>query len=146
MFHLLSHTGGEGGASLLVDGYKCLQTLSEQYPEAYETLRNTPLRWHASGNDGITITPWSEMAAIEEQKVAVGSGTDSITQLRWNNDDRATLRPSSDMSVTKWYEAARLLDSIIKDPKNEYWAQLKPGRPLSMLYARDLCLIRANYD
>src|SRR5271156_2031998 len=57
MFHLLSHTSGTGGSSLLVDGFHCAQLLEKADRRAYEVLSKFPIRWHASGNEGIIITP-----------------------------------------------------------------------------------------
>jgi trimethyllysine dioxygenase len=37
------------------------------------------------------------------------------------------------MGAEKWYRAAAKWDEILKRKDMEYWAQLKPGRPLSTL-------------
>ena len=59
----------------------------------------------------------------------------AVRQLRWNNDDRASM-PLETEGVTyeEWFEAARVWNSIITDKKNEYWEQLVPGRPVSEFY------------
>jgi trimethyllysine dioxygenase len=132
-FHLLSHTSGSGGASLLVDGFHCASELLKTDPQAYRILSDVPVRWHASGNEAIIITPARKFPVLNfNQDVENGS---ELMQVRWNNDDRATmpLHPVAGVTITEWYEAARLFDKIIKDQKNEYWEQLKPGRPLSEL-------------
>jgi trimethyllysine dioxygenase len=56
-----------------------------------------------------------------------------LMQVRWNNDDRATMpsQPIRNIKIDEWYDAARLWNSIVKDKNNEYWEQLVPGRPLS---------------
>jgi hypothetical protein len=57
-----------------------------------------------------------------------------LMQVRWNNDDRGVvaLREDFGMGAEKWYSAARKWNEILKRKDMEYWAQLKPGRPLSM--------------
>jgi trimethyllysine dioxygenase len=131
MFHLLSHTSGTGGSSLLVDGFHCAEQLKNVDQKAYDILSSAPINWHASGNKGITITP------AKLYPVFNTAGRDHrLLQIRWNNDDRAAvplhLSEQKGIKVDDWYEAARLWNSIIKDQKNEYWEQLVPRRPLSM--------------
>lgn len=130
MFHLLSHTDGEGGASLLVDGHKAARALSKESKSAYDILCQTPISWHASGNEGITITPAKKMPVLN-----IGHGVNNtVTQVRWNNDDRGvvSLNGEHGVSAERWYDAARKWDAILKRKEMEYWAQLIPGRPLSM--------------
>jgi trimethyllysine dioxygenase len=130
-FHLLSHTSGSGGASLLVDGFHCAKQLLKTDSRAYKILSDVPVRWHASGNEGIIITPAKKFPILNFNQDLPGD--DELMQVRWNNDDRATMpmHPTPGVKISEWYEAARLFNEIIKDKKNEYWEQLRPGRPLS---------------
>lgn len=132
-FHLLSHTSGSGGASLLVDGFHCAKQLLETDSRAYKILSDVPVRWHASGNEGITITPARKFPVLNFNQDVTGQ--EELMQVRWNNDDRATMpmHPAPGIKISEWYEAMRLFNDIIKDKKNEYWEQLRPGRPLSEL-------------
>lgn len=139
MFHLLSHTGegtesgsftsnsNLGGTSLLVDGFSCAAQLKAENPSAYEILAKTPVNWHASGNEGITITPSMKFPVFNHD-----AATGELIQLRWNNDDRASMgtHPVPGVTYDDWFEAARLWNEIITRPRNEYWEQLEPGRPL----------------
>jgi trimethyllysine dioxygenase len=129
MFHLLSHTEGSGGSSLLVDGFACAAQLRQQAPAAYDILAKTPVPWHASGNEGIAITPAGKFPVFN-----LDTETGELMQLRWNNDDRATMgiEPAPGVTYDDWFEAARLWNEIIAHKKNEFWEQLVPGRPLSM--------------
>ena len=135
MFHLLSHTEGTGGASLLVDGFNAAHRLRRESPESWDILRAVPILWHASGNEGITITPSHRFPVLgTNSNVGTGSthGIEGLLQIRWNNDDRGLVpvRENDPISATKWYEAARKFDAILKEDDMQYWAQLKPGRPL----------------
>lgn len=133
MFHLLSHTDGKGGESLLVDGFKAAQILKEKSPQAFRTLYKVGITWHASGNEGITMTPAKRFPVIGFGDVGDERGQ-RLMQVRWNNDDRGVLSSSHNEKywIEQWYEAARLWNEILKDKDMEYWAQLEPGRPLSM--------------
>ncbi|KIE00626.1 trimethyllysine dioxygenase, partial [Metarhizium majus ARSEF 297] len=129
-FHMLSHTpppnkanddSSLGGQSLLVDGFYAAYRLKKEYPEAYETLREVRLPWHASGNDGVAIVPDRAYPVIEASPY-------KFHRVRWNNDDRGVV--PLNVNVDKWYSAARRWDSILRRKQNEYWFQLEPGRVL----------------
>lgn len=127
MFHLLSHTEGSGGASLLVDGFQAAAILKKEAPDAYHVLRSTPVPTHSSGNDGISIQPGIPYPVFNEHPV-----TGELYQVRWNNDDRATMNQwNSDADIDAWYNAARLWTKLIRRETSEYREQLRPGRPLS---------------
>ncbi|EUC43924.1 hypothetical protein COCMIDRAFT_38194 [Bipolaris oryzae ATCC 44560] len=123
-FHLLSHTDGEGGASLLVDGFKVAEELLETDKKAYEILATVNVHGHASGNDGISIQPYRGFPVLEHD-IATGD----LLRVRWNSSDRASIELPIDQ-VEKWYDAARKFDALLKKKENEYWEQLKPGRVL----------------
>jgi trimethyllysine dioxygenase len=123
-FHLLSHTDGEGGASLLVDGFKVAQELLTTDPEAYRILSTVNVHSHASGNDGISIQPYRGFPVLEHDPA-----TGVLLRVRWNSSDRASIELPIE-EVETWYDAARKFDALLKKKENEYWEQLTPGRVL----------------
>lgn len=134
MFHLLSHTEGSGGHSLLVDGFEAARTLREEDPNAFKILGQVPIRWHASGNEGIAITPHRTFPVLDiTQNDTTHHG---VRRIRWNNDDRGVLdwTHGNDTSIGEaWYSAARKWNEILTRKDMEYWVKLEPGRPLSKL-------------
>lgn len=138
MFHLLSHADGTGGTSLLVDGFKAAKTLLAEDRQAYKTLTGFYITAHASGNEGIIITPGLSFSVIESP----GRSLDNVKKIRWNNDDRATLPLNT--TTEKWYKAARKFNEILKRKDMEYWAQLEPGRPLSMYFLKHSKLLHSH--
>ena len=112
--------------SLLVDGFYAATILSKEDPVAYDTLRTTPVPTHASGNEDISIQPAYAFPVLSHNP-----RTDELMQVRWNNDDRARFKNLSAEKLDEWYDAARKWVAILKRPEMEYWAQLKPGMPLS---------------
>ncbi|KAK1911706.1 hypothetical protein P3342_013010 [Pyrenophora teres f. teres] len=123
-FHLLSHTDGEGGASLLVDGFKVATELLETDREAYKILSTVKVHAHASGNEGISIQPYRGFPVLEHDPT-VGD----LVRVRWNSSDRASIELPIE-EVETWYSAARKFDALLKKKENEYWEQLRPGRVL----------------
>ena len=123
-FHLLSHTDGEGGASLLVDGFHAAEQLLKTDKQAYKTLSQVGVWAHASGNQGISIQPYRAFPVLEHDP-----STGDLLRVRWNSSDRANI----DLHVNEveaWYDAARKFDALLKKSENEFWEQLKPGRLL----------------
>jgi len=101
MFHLLSHTDGKGGASLLVDGFYAAARLFKEHPEAYDILSKVNVYSHASGNDGISIQPYRSFPVLLHDPE-----DHHLVQVRWNPSDRAAIdMPIED--VQKWYDATR---------------------------------------
>lgn len=131
MFHLLSHTEGDGGASLLVDGFRAAEILKKESELAYGMLSSQPIPWHASGNETISIQPTHSVPVLEQFRHATHAQPE-LFRVRWNNDDRATKDDWPTFSTcAQWYAAARLWASILKRSNMEIWEQLRPGRPLS---------------
>ncbi|KAF2633629.1 Trimethyllysine dioxygenase [Macroventuria anomochaeta] len=123
-FHLLSHTEGTGGASLLVDGFKVADELFQQDKEAYRILSTVNVHAHASGNEGISIQPYRGFPVLEHDPT-----TGDLLRVRWNSSDRASIELPIEL-VETWYDAARKFDALLKKKENEYWEQLVPGRVL----------------
>ncbi|KAI1816692.1 trimethyllysine dioxygenase [Poronia punctata] len=150
-FHLLSHTqtgtkaaannniDNLGGQSLLVDGFHAASTLKSEEPGYFRILSSVGLPWHASGNEGITISPDRLYPVIELDD---DSDDEKIHRIRWNNDDRGVVplgeegkgkgkgKGREKFSASEWYEAARKWDEILRRRDMEFWVQLEPGNVL----------------
>ena len=83
---------------------------------------------HASGNEGINIRPVHSFPVLHHNPA-----TGNLMQIRWNNDDRAAVSGTQLGRMDDWYEAARRWVEILRREEGEYWEQLKPGTPLSIL-------------
>ncbi|KAL2824626.1 hypothetical protein BDW59DRAFT_84034 [Aspergillus cavernicola] len=126
LFHLLSHTGGEGGASLLVDGFKAAQTLLEENQDHARALMSTRHPYHASGNEDVCIQPVEQYPVLKTHSQMRGQ----LYQIRWNNYDRATKSDWWFDEQERWYEAAGHFNEIIHRSNMEIWTQLEPGTVL----------------
>ena len=80
LFHLLSHTDGGGGASLLVDGFRAVNNMLERRPDYVEALLKYPQPFHSSGNEDVCITP-----AFQVPVFNVSPHSRRLYQIRWNN-------------------------------------------------------------
>ncbi|GLA05772.1 hypothetical protein AnigIFM60653_006283 [Aspergillus niger] len=125
LFHLLSHTDGDGGASLLVDGFRAASILREESPQDFEVLMSTNHPYHSSGNEDVCVQP-AEQAPV----LKVHPELQRLYQIRWNNYDRAAKKNWNWEDQVKWYTAARHWDEIIRRKDMEIWTQLEPGTAL----------------
>ncbi|KAI1332085.1 Trimethyllysine dioxygenase [Xylariaceae sp. FL0255] len=130
-FHLLSHVDPSsqegsgtslGGKSLLVDGFHAAEILKKEDPKSFDVLAAVNLPWHASGNEGITISPHKLYPVLEYD-----NAKKTMHRVRWNNDDRGVVPFGSKYTPEEWYGAARKWYSILRRKDIEYWFQLKPG-------------------
>jgi trimethyllysine dioxygenase len=122
LFHLLSHTGGEGGASQLVDGFAAAADLLREHPDAYETLSSVRVHAHASGNIDSSISPYITFPTFSHDPQ-----DGHLVQVRWNVTDRGAIDlPLEEMD--RWYDAGRKWTEMLR--RREYWEQLAPGKPV----------------
>ncbi|KAG5634902.1 hypothetical protein H0H81_000373 [Sphagnurus paluster] len=124
IFHLLSHTDGSGGASLLVDGFYAASILKELHPEAYDILSKVHVPAHAAGEASAIYRPNPSSGYPVLGHDAV---TGELTQVRWNNDDRSVMNRLEPQLVDEWYNAIRLWNKCLTSPDSEFWIQLRPG-------------------
>ncbi|CAK5271049.1 unnamed protein product [Mycena citricolor] len=124
LFHLLSHTEGTGGSTLLVDGFYVASILKELHPEAHQILSSTPIPAHAAGeaNEFYQPSPPSGYPVLSHDSV-----TGELVQVRWNNDDRSVMNHLDPYLVEAWYEAIRTWHKLLSSADSEYWVQLHPG-------------------
>ncbi|KAI0517651.1 trimethyllysine dioxygenase [Xylaria bambusicola] len=131
-FHLLSHTDTSsqgssgvnlGGQSLLLDGFHAAQILRKENPEAFKVLASFGLPFHASGDEGIAITPDKLYPVLE-----CDSHHNMVRRIRWNKGDRA-VNPLRD-GTAEWYKAAAKWNEILNREELVYRFQLEPGKVL----------------
>ncbi|KAE8333103.1 hypothetical protein BDV39DRAFT_188642 [Aspergillus sergii] len=125
LFHLLSHTDGDGGASLLVDGFSAAEVLRAENPENYQLLAATPQPFHSSGNEDTCIQPAEQMPIFR-----IHPQFNYLYQIRWNNYDRAAKKDWNLDQQNRWYNAARHFNDIVTREKTQIWTQLEPGTAL----------------
>ena len=124
LFHLLYHDG-TGGTTTLVDAFQCAQEFEKRYPEDYALLSRLPVPAHAAGEEKLCIQP-----AVAKPIFTLGNHGE-LVQVRWNQADRSTLVDCEDPSdIPRFYLAIKKWNSIISDPENEIFHQMKPGQCL----------------
>ena len=123
IFHLLSHPPpGQGGTSLLVDGFYAASLLQELHPTSYSTLSRLRIPAHASGTPGTMLRPLISQPAFRHDEHG------DLTQVRWNNEDRGVVGQGwKAEDVRAWYKAAKEYEGLLRSQDAEYWVHLAPG-------------------
>ena len=99
LFHILSHTEGSGGATLLVDGFYVADLMKELYPKFHELFSRIPIPAHAAGELSALYTP-SPPAMYPPLRYHPNNG--ELVQVRWNNDDRSVMNHLPPAEVEEW--------------------------------------------
>ncbi|SCV04970.1 LANO_0G15632g1_1 [Lachancea nothofagi CBS 11611] len=130
LFHLLEHSGGQGGETRIVDVAKIVEILvnlsksDAAWKTAYEVLTTQPISFHQAGEKGACYTQ-------NNKCILSVSKTGQLQQCRWNNSDRSPQFPTPTLfPVGKIYEALFRFNCLINDPKNYVQFQLTPGKIL----------------
>lgn len=123
LFHLLSHSGGKGGSTLLVDGFYVASIMKELHPTLYSLLSTIPVPAHAAGDSTSIYRPSPSGYPVLNHDQLNGN----LAQVRWNNDDRSVMDHLAPSLVEEWYEALRMWNKLLKSSDSEYWVQLSPG-------------------
>jgi trimethyllysine dioxygenase len=126
LFHLLKHDG-EGGHTLLVDGFHIANELRTNYPDYFKTLSTLRIATHSAGDKDIIIRPTPSVGFPIIQCDPVSG---EVYQVRFNNHDRSALsgKVFSKDEIEAFYASLRKWTELVRDPKNELWLKMQPGR------------------
>ncbi len=139
MFHLLSHEEGSGGESTLVDGFAAAEYLHQLKggKEMYKALTSTRIVSHASGNKSVgpisndTLHSAGFPVFQHQHHDSSTPSPDTLSQVRWNNDDRSvSTQWQSREEMELWYAATRKWTEILRMREFEIVTQLRPGMPV----------------
>lgn len=121
VFHVVEHTG-EGGQTLLVDGFHAAENIRRQYPDSFDILTKV-------------VVPHQY---FDEQRKMRSLGTilklhpttGELLSIRYNPYDIAPLYTLSADQINTFYESYNKLGNEIKNPEHEFWIKLKPDMVL----------------
>jgi len=115
-FHCLQ-SDPQGGATLLVDGFKVAEELKERDPEAFEFLCETPLPFQHRDPENHVVAMHTVFGRCE---------LGHLNRFSMNALDRDTLHLPPDQ-VPLFYKAWQALVAVVQDPALECWHRLEPG-------------------
>ena len=108
---------GDGGESVLVDGFAVADALRTTEPDAFATLTEVPV-------PGQYLEPGVHLRA--SRPTIRLDRTGAVDQVTFNNYDRAPFHLAPD-SMHRWYEAYGAFHDLVAD-RSRWWVQrLEPG-------------------
>ena len=110
----------QGGESILVDGLRVAQLLSEQSPASFELLKQIPVMGRYAG-DGVELVAQRPVFRTDHQG--------NILQVSFNNYDRAPFR-LEDQLMEGFYRAITDFDRLANTSSLQWRHILKPGELL----------------
>ncbi|XP_066999579.1 trimethyllysine dioxygenase, mitochondrial isoform X2 [Anabrus simplex] len=118
VFHCLQHNG-EGGETLLVDGFNAAKKLKETHPDSYHRLSKMAIEseFLEPGRHYSCTGPILQLHPV----------TGELQQIRFNLFDRAPVKTLQADQVMQFYKDLQILANIIADPDGEWWFKLQPG-------------------
>nr|CAD7459984.1 unnamed protein product [Timema tahoe] len=118
VFHCLHHDG-EGGETLLVDGFRAAKDLLNLHPDSYKRLSSTPLEaeYFEPGKH------YSNIGYVLNHHPI----TKELQQIRFNLYDRSSFSTIPQEHVADIYADLQNLAQVIKDSEGEWWIKLSPG-------------------
>ncbi|XP_035693047.1 trimethyllysine dioxygenase, mitochondrial-like [Branchiostoma floridae] len=122
VFHKMEHVG-EGGDTLLVDGFHAAERLRQEDPEGFAILSSVSVPHHY-------LEPTIHTTGVGPVLELEPGPCKELKLIRYNMHDRACLDTVPMEDVSRWYSALRNLTRYIRDPASEYWVTLQPGRIL----------------
>lgn len=122
VFHCLQHDG-EGGNTLLVDGFNAAERLRKNHPTYFEKLVHTVVPHEYI--EGTTSHLYSLGTVLSVDPV---SG--QLINIRFNPYDRASLCTLPAQGIPEFYVSYDALTQIIHSRESEFWLKLLPGTVL----------------
>ena len=110
----------EGGDSIVVDGFACIQRLNDEDPEAVDLLNKYCARFGYHGAAGV---------ALQSRRPMIETTPDGeVICIRFNNRSSSAFTdiPFDDMAA--YYKAYRRLGALIDDPEMQVSFKLEPGQ------------------
>ncbi|XP_059615228.1 trimethyllysine dioxygenase, mitochondrial [Phlebotomus argentipes] len=110
---------GDGGESLLVDGFKVARDVKRKHPEVYERLCSTEIPFEYIDE---TYHHAYTAPVIKKDKI-----NDAVEQIRFNLYDRAPMNTLPYEKIQQFYDDIRTMALEVASKRNEWWFKLTPG-------------------
>ncbi|XP_077988256.1 trimethyllysine dioxygenase, mitochondrial-like [Glandiceps talaboti] len=123
IFHCLRHDG-EGGKTLLVDGFHAAMKLKDKHPKYYKTLSQVPLCHHYL--DTKRKLHIRGIGPVLQHDPINGD----LMHIRFNTFDRHTISHLGNSELMTFYEAYLSFGKELNSPDNELQIKLWPGTVL----------------
>lgn len=122
LMHCIKQAQGPGGANQFVDGFQVANQMRERYPDLFEVLCNTELRYYDIGTDYYKFHTISRHRTIELDHKG------ELSRIVYSNHSRDSYCHLPVNKVHKLYEALKKMDDLFRDPNNEFEYKMQDGK------------------
>lgn len=119
-FHCLQKAK-EGGQTVLVDGFNCVQQLKMSNPSFFNILTKLSIPAQYKEN---------HYSLICREPIIKTDDRNRLIQIRFNNEDRSILTGLNHQQIVQFYQSYRALTKILQNSENELILTLEPGTTL----------------
>ena len=110
-------SSGQGGESVLVDGFRAVEDLRLRHPQLFEELVKWPVRF-SWGDDDTELSAEAPMIRVDAQG--------RVNRVRYQNSTMAPMRVPDDRMLF-FYQAYRAFSELIADSSYQAILKLEPG-------------------
>jgi trimethyllysine dioxygenase len=125
-FHLLEFQG-EGGQTILVDGFKIAEEMKKFYPEEYNILTKTRVTFQYI-DDNNHLYQSRPILQLDENDIS------NLLRVNFNNDDRSSELPINLLrdshQVGLFYQSLSTFMQLLRDPRFEIQFSMQPSKIL----------------
>ena len=117
LLHCLE-AAGEGGDSVVIDGFSAALMLAERAPEHFDALCSSPVPFEYKGSDGTHLCSGGPLIEVDRMGV--------LRSVRFNNRSMAPMGLPFDETLA-FYEAYRAFAEVLERPELRVTFRLAPG-------------------
>uniref|UniRef100_A0A1B6EFC3 Trimethyllysine dioxygenase, mitochondrial n=1 Tax=Clastoptera arizonana TaxID=38151 RepID=A0A1B6EFC3_9HEMI len=117
IFHCIQHDG-EGGDTLLVDGFRAAEDVRLADPSSFNSLKRIATEF-------VCIDRGNHYSCCTPSLTFTSNG--QLEMIRYNVYDRSSRIPGKQNEVDEFYKSLRQLGNAIKKKSGEFWFKLQPG-------------------
>jgi len=118
-YQVIEHTDGDGGESLVVDGFNVIKQLRAADPKAFKLLSTTPIPYEKMMD--------SRHIYNEQPIIRLDPESGEVIQMRYKDPYRGPLSNVTVDLVPDFYDAYTKLTALIRSPENEFRYKLPQG-------------------
>jgi len=119
--HCIEQHQGEGGETMLADGFKAAAILKEKHPEKHRMLSSESAYFKDIGDDYIKFN------SIAQHPPLVHNARGELMKINWNHFTRDSYFDVDIDQVEEFYTAMRCYDDILNDSANHIRLKMQPG-------------------
>lgn len=119
--HCIEQHQGEGGETMLTDGFQAAKLLKRDNPDMYSLLSSNVISFRDVGRD------FTQFDKITQLPFFIHNQQGELVRLNWSHFARDSHLDVELDTVEQLYRAMRTFDDLMNDPRNHIRLKMQPG-------------------